>query len=132
MPIKITTPVRIFRHNGIDYADPAPSATVERAVELLSTVNTELMNSIIDPGSPEEGKIVYSLKTAVGTKGGDVCNGEDAAYACETSYGLTKRELFAAMAMQALINDDGGISYAEAAQHAVKHARELIKALNAE
>jgi PRTRC genetic system protein C len=113
MPIKITTPVRVFRHNGMDYADPAPSADVERAVELLSTVNTELMNAIIDPGAPEDGKIVYSLKTAIGTKGADEDGGVfpepfqmhgDEIITAENNIGLTKRELFAAIAMHAAIS----------------------------
>jgi PRTRC genetic system protein C len=140
MPIKITTPVRVFRHNGMDYADPAPSADVERAVELLSTVNTELMNAIIDPGAPEDGKIVYSLKTAIGTKGaghrfpGDEgvfpepfqMHGEEVITA-ENNLGLTKHELFAAIAMHAAIS--AGIPFSSV--DAVAAATMLVNSLDA-
>ena len=46
--------------------------------------------------------------------------------------GLTKREYFAAMAMQAILNDVEIIEYAtyeNTARHAVKMANELIKQL---
>lgn len=131
MPIKITTPIRIFRHNGMDYADPAPSADVERAVELLSTVNTELMNAIIDPGAPEDGKIVYSLKTAIGTKGAyHQFTGDNGVFpepfqmqggeviTAENNTGLTKRELFAAIAMHAAISSGRPYSVTDSVQAA--------------
>lgn len=53
--------------------------------------------------------------------------------------GLTKRELFAALAMQALVNRNGYVGHpgeqdkmtANMARHAVLYADALIKALNA-
>ncbi len=44
--------------------------------------------------------------------------------------GLTKREYFAAMAMQGLIASNDKINFDEAADFAVEHADELIARLN--
>jgi hypothetical protein len=43
-----------------------------------------------------------------------------------THQGLTKRELFAAMAMQGLLSDNSSLGYLEVARDAVKHADALI------
>lgn len=69
MPVTVSKPKRIFRHNGIDYPDPAPDLSPERAVEMLSTAVPALTNAIHEPPKPESGAMVYDLKTAVGTKG---------------------------------------------------------------
>ncbi|MCR6656601.1 MAG: PRTRC system protein C [Opitutus sp.] len=69
MPVTVTNPKRIFRHNGRDYNDPAPSQTPERAVEILSATVPSLTNATIDPPKPEAGRLVFNVKTAVGTKG---------------------------------------------------------------
>lgn len=60
-------------------------------------------------------------------------SGDNSAYPCDHptrgGLGLTKRELFAAMAMQGLCaRDDGEPSYHRAA-YAVEHADELLAAL---
>ena len=48
----------------------------------------------------------------------------------EYYYGITKRELFAAMALQAVItNDHQNIGYETGAGHAVKYADALLKEL---
>lgn len=46
--------------------------------------------------------------------------------------GLTKRELFAAMALQGLVASDSTLPYLSAAAFAVKYADALIDALNTE
>ena len=61
-------------------------------------------------------------------------NGEQGAFAMLdtngsfTQYGLTKREYFAAMAMQGLV--DRHISYEVVAEHAVKYGDALLKELD--
>lgn len=49
-----------------------------------------------------------------------------------TIAGLTKRELFAAMALQGLMTSAGRQNYLETSQLAVKQADALIKELNKE
>ena len=46
--------------------------------------------------------------------------------------GLTKREYFAALALQGLLAGDPDVAYKGAAEDAVSHADALIKALNLE
>ena len=65
-------------------------------------------------------------------------NGNDAAYPLEIATGqynsgLTKRELFAAMAMQGLLaSGDKSTDADERACHAIRHADALIARLNAD
>jgi hypothetical protein len=61
-------------------------------------------------------------------------NANDPAYPTPTDAGLTKRELFAAMAMQgilsnAIILDRHGLTAAETAHNALDFADSLIRAL---
>ena len=44
--------------------------------------------------------------------------------------GLTKREYFAALALQGLLAGDPGMSFLEAANDAIDHADAFIEALN--
>ncbi len=67
--IKVTKLKRVFRKGGTEYPDPAPSATAEVAVEMLAAASPDLTNAILEGPTVENGKAIYTLKVAVGTKG---------------------------------------------------------------
>jgi len=90
--------------NG-EHTNPVESRTEEHSVAWAKSNGTEP----VYPGQP------------LGASGEPIA---------EYYYGLTKRELFAAMALQAVItNDHQNIGYETGAGHAVKYADALLKEL---
>lgn len=69
MAVQVTELKRVFRHDGENLPDPDPSAAPEKAVELLALAHPELNNAVVEPPETKDGKLVYKIKTSVGTKG---------------------------------------------------------------
>lgn len=61
--------VRVFKHKGKELPDPDPSASPEKAVEILALAHPELNNAVVEPPEAIDGKLVYPLKVSTGTKG---------------------------------------------------------------
>lgn len=62
---------------------------------------------------------------------GPVSNANQPAYPFDCSNGLTKRELFAAMAMQGMISNYGALDEDNAAKYAVSFSDALLAELEA-
>lgn len=69
MSVTVTELKRVFRHKGTLLPDPSPSSPPEKALELLALAHPELNNGVVEPPQAEGGKLVYNIKTSVGTKG---------------------------------------------------------------
>ena len=69
MAVKTTTLTRSFIYNGTAIPDPSPTATPEKCLEILSLSYPDLTNASIEAPKLADGKMVYNLKTVVGTKG---------------------------------------------------------------
>jgi len=67
--VTIKSSVRVFRHGATEIADPLPTATPERCLEVLRTSYPVFANAAIDGPFHESGKQVYQIKVAAGTKG---------------------------------------------------------------
>jgi PRTRC genetic system protein C len=67
--IEVTELRRVFMHDGQELADPAPGQPAEKALEILALADAELNNAVVEPPKTEKGKLVYKIKTSVGTKG---------------------------------------------------------------
>lgn len=60
---------RVFIHDGNRLPDPDPSASAERAVELLSLAHAELNNAVVDAPVAKDGELHYKIKVNIGSKG---------------------------------------------------------------
>lgn len=67
--MKTTRLTRIFRHGATEIPDPAPGATAEDVLKLLSSTYPTFNNAKLEGPSIEAGKQVYVIKVATGTKG---------------------------------------------------------------
>lgn len=69
MAITTNTPKRIFRYEGTEIPDPAPSATPAEALKMLAHSYPQFNNATLDRPSFSNGAEVYTIKTEVGVKG---------------------------------------------------------------
>jgi PRTRC genetic system protein C len=69
MPVEILELKRVFVHKGETLNDPAPGQAPEKALEILSLSRPELNNAVVEPPEAKGGKLIYNLKTSIGTKG---------------------------------------------------------------
>lgn len=69
MALKISAAPRVFKFGATEYPDPMPDATPERCREILAAHNAQFVNASIDGPFRENGKQVYQIKVAAGTKG---------------------------------------------------------------
>lgn len=67
--MKVTTLTRSFSYAGVALPDPGPSMTVDQVRDLYTATYPELATATIEGPETRDGKLVYSFRRAVGTKG---------------------------------------------------------------
>ncbi len=72
MALQTQTLERSFRYNSIDLPDPGPQYTIEQVRDLYSATYPEIVSAGVDGPEEREGKLVYTFRRAVGTKGAEV------------------------------------------------------------
>lgn len=60
---------RVFRYEGTEIPDPAPAMPADDVLQILSASYPQLNNAALEGPSIENGKQVYVVKVATGTKG---------------------------------------------------------------
>lgn len=73
MIIETAELTRTFKYNSVDLPDPGPQYTAEQVRDLYSATYPEITSAAIEGPEQKDGKLVYSFRKAVGTKGMDVC-----------------------------------------------------------
>lgn len=68
--MEITQLARAFRYNSVDLPDPGAQYKPEAVRELYSATYPEIVNAAIEGPEEKDGKLVYTFRRAVGTKGG--------------------------------------------------------------
>ncbi len=69
MPVTVKQLDRVFRFQGTEIPDPSPGATPERCLEILALNYAQFNNATVEEPITEDGKQVFNIKVAVGTKG---------------------------------------------------------------
>ncbi len=67
--MEITKAERAFKYNAIDLKDPDPALSTEEVREFYSKVYPEILSAAIEGPEITAGKMVYTFRRAVGTKG---------------------------------------------------------------
>lgn len=67
--LKSETVERIFKHGSENIIDPDPSLSSNQVLKKLSESKPEFINATISGPKYEEGKMVYHISKAAGTKG---------------------------------------------------------------
>lgn len=60
---------RTFRYNSVDLVDPGAQYSAEEVRDLYTATYPELANAAIEGPEQKEGKLVYTFRRPVGTKG---------------------------------------------------------------
>lgn len=71
MTIETKELVRTFRYNSVDLPDPGAQYTVEQVRDFYSATYPEITSAAVEGPEEKDGKLVYTFRRAVGTKGGD-------------------------------------------------------------
>lgn len=61
---------RSFRYNSVDLIDPGPQYTADQVRDFYAPTYPEILNAAIEGPEEKDGKLVYTFRRAVGTKGG--------------------------------------------------------------
>lgn len=64
---------RAFRYNSVDLVDPGAQYSPEQVRDFYSAAYPEIVSAGIDGPEQSDGKLVYSFRRAVGTKGVYYC-----------------------------------------------------------
>jgi PRTRC genetic system protein C len=62
---------RAFRYNSVDLPDPGPQFDIQQVRDLFAATYPEIVNAAIEGPEEKDGKLVYTFRKAVGTKGAD-------------------------------------------------------------
>lgn len=62
---------RAFRYNSVDLPDPGPTFTIEQVRDMYSGTYPDITTAAIEGPEEKTGKLVYTFRRAVGTKGSD-------------------------------------------------------------
>lgn len=60
---------RAFRYNSVDLPDPGPQFNPEQVRDFFAPTYPEILNAAIEGPDEKDGKLVYTFRRAVGTKG---------------------------------------------------------------
>lgn len=63
---------RTFRYNSVDLSDPGAQYSAEEVRDLYTATYPELANAAIEGPEQKEGKLVYTFRRPVGTKGNEM------------------------------------------------------------
>lgn len=69
MAITTTKVKRVFRYEGTEFPDPLPGQPKGKCLDVLTVSYPQLNNAALDGPFFQDGKEVYQLKVAAGTKG---------------------------------------------------------------
>lgn len=67
--MQITQLKRVFKYNGMTLPDPSPDMTPDDVRDLYSATYAELATAGVEGPETKGGKLEYSFRKAVGTKG---------------------------------------------------------------
>ena len=62
---------RAFRYNSVDLADPGSAYTPSQVRDFYAAVYPEITTAAIEGPETADGKMVYTFRRAVGTKGAE-------------------------------------------------------------
>jgi len=79
---------RAFRYNSVDLADPGAQYSAEEVRDLYTVTYPELANAAIEGPENKDGKLVYTFRRPVGTKGADASIRTPHGYAVENDQGF--------------------------------------------
>lgn len=60
---------RVFMYKGEELSDPDHGLAPSRVLEHYEGQFPEFMNATVDGGEYKDGKLIYTVKTVIGTKG---------------------------------------------------------------
>lgn len=69
MAIKVESLPREFSYNGVALPDPGTGLTLEQVRDVYSASFPEIVTAAIEGPETKAGKLVYTFRRAVGTKG---------------------------------------------------------------
>jgi PRTRC genetic system protein C len=69
MAIKLTQLERTFTYNGISLPDPGTALTLEQVRDVYSAAFPEIVSASIEGPEQKNGKLLYTFRKAVGSKG---------------------------------------------------------------
>lgn len=69
MPITTKKLTRVFRYNGTEIPDPTPDLKPQATLDVLAVSYPQFANAMIEGPAIEDGKQVFTVKVAAGTKG---------------------------------------------------------------
>lgn len=69
MSLVTTALERAFRYNSVDLVDPGSTYTPEQVRDFYSAAYPEIVSAGIDGPEQKDGKLIYTFRRAVGTKG---------------------------------------------------------------
>jgi len=69
MAITTTELERSFTYNGVSLPDPMPNGTLEDVRDIYSATFPEIVSASIEGPETKGGKLVYTFRKGVGTKG---------------------------------------------------------------
>jgi len=61
--------VRTFRYNSVDLPDPRSQYTIEQVRDFYAATYPEIVSAAVEGPEEKDGKLVYTFRRAVGTKG---------------------------------------------------------------
>lgn len=67
--MQIATLTRVFDYNGVRLPDPAPHLNPEQVRDIYAATYPDITSAQIEGPENKAGKLVYSFRRAVGTKG---------------------------------------------------------------
>jgi len=71
MALQATALERAFRYNSVDLVDPGAQYSPDQVRDFYSTAYPEIVSAGIDGPEQQEGRLVYTFRRAVGTKGAE-------------------------------------------------------------
>lgn len=60
---------RVFRYSGVEWPDPGHNMTPDEVREVYSAAVPELLTAAVEGPETKDGKLIYTFKKGVGTKG---------------------------------------------------------------
>jgi PRTRC genetic system protein C len=67
--MEIAQLTREFQYKGITLPDPNPTMTVKEVMNFYANEYPELLSGSVDAGTVKDDKLVFEVKTVLGTKG---------------------------------------------------------------
>lgn len=67
--ITVDRPPRIFKIDAIEAPDPGPGLSLAQVRSLLATTYPQVTNAEVEGPVARDGKLIYTFRTAIGTKG---------------------------------------------------------------